>query len=160
MRVRTLYLIKDEPPGVIAKTLGVDRQIIYDLVSKRGWAKMREKVWAKADAQITADLEQVSHAIATESEELTFGTLQMLRESIDQRDAKSAQMASGAARNLVDIARRSRGQDQQIQGGSTGGNMNFFVLQGVPQADKPARDPVNVTPATAEPVQIDATKVS
>lgn len=124
-------------PKQISEVIGCDKQVIYDLSNRRGWSKLRAKAWSKADKEMTDclsnEIAQVSHEIATESEELTFGTLQMLRESIDNRNAKDAQAASGAARNLVDIARRSRGLDSNNQQSTaSNGSVNFFVLQELP----------------------------
>jgi len=151
-KARTLYLVRGMPPSAVAAELGVQPKAISDLASRRGWCKVRREVWQESDkasqAALSADVSRVMQGIALESEELTVGSLQLARESIEAKDAKSLSMSSSAIRNLVEVSRRIRGLDQQ-QTGLLGGNVNFFVLQGVPQADKPTREPVNVTPSVA-----------
>jgi len=157
IQARTLYLVGNLGPKEIAAKLGAPHKSIELLISRSGWSKMRNANWNKTGeeiaAKVEADIAQVSQRIAVESEELTIGSLQVLRNSIATGNAKDMQMASGAARNLVDIFRKCRGMDNKVetnQGSST--NVNMFVFA-TPAAAKTER---NVTP---NPVQIASSSV-
>ena len=133
IQARTLYLVHNLGPKEISQKLNANYKSVCDLIVTRGWAKLRNKNWQKAEAEILAivdkDVADVSQRLAIESEELTFGSLRVLRNSIATGNAKDMQMASGAARNLVDIARKCRNLDNKLDqptGSST--NLNMFVF--------------------------------
>ena len=151
IQARTLYLVGNLGPKDISAKLSCDYRSVTQLISNAGWAKLRNKNWLKAEAEVTSivekDIAEVSQRIAVESEELTVGSLRVLRESIAKGCAKDMQMASGAARNLVDIFRKCRGMDlkqDNNQGTSTNVNMFVFATPAAPKAEK------NVTPAAVQ----------
>lgn len=157
IQARTLYLVGNQGPKQIAASLGVPSKPVEQLISRAGWSKIRNANWQKSEAEVVAkvedDIAQVTQRIAVESEELTLGSLKVLRDSVARGCAKDMQMASGAARNLVDIFRKCRGMDNKVetnQGSST--NVNMFVFA-TPAAAKTER---NVTP---NPVQIASSSV-
>jgi hypothetical protein len=168
IRIRTLYLTGNLGPKEISDQLKCDYKSTRALISDAGWAKIRGKKWERAEAEITAvvekDMAEVTQRIAIESEELAMGSLVLLRQSLAPESpdvaalpiekklrfmserAKTAQAASGAARNLVDIARRCRNLDNkpaEQTGNST--NVNLFVFN-QPASTKAEK---NVTPSTA-----------
>jgi hypothetical protein len=154
IQARTLYLVGNLGPKEISKKLGVPFRSVELLVSRAGWSKLRNANWAKAEAAIVAkveaDVAEVTQRIAVESEELTVGSLRVLRASIDAGNAKDMQMASGAARNLVDIARKCRGLDNNRldqAAGNGSANVNLFFINH-PQHTKPE---LNVTPKAEKP---------
>ena len=157
IQARTLYLVHNLGPKEISERLGCNWKALTNLINHRGWAKLRNKNWIKAEAEVVAivenDVAETAQRIAIESEELTIGSLNVLRNSIATGNAKDMQAASGAARNLVDIARRCRNLDNKAAeptGSST--NVNMFVFA-TPAAAKTER---NVTP---NPVQIASSSV-
>lgn len=172
IRIRTLYLVGQLSPKEISDQLKTNRKATSNLICQSGWSKIRGKKWEKASAEIEAvveqEMSQISQRIAVESEELTVGSLKLLRDSLApgspefenlpiekklrfmSERAKTAQAASGAARNLVDIARRCRNLDNKVetnQGAST--NVNMFVFA-TPAAPKPLTEPKNVTPSAVQ----------
>ena len=172
VRIRTLYLVGQLSPREISNQLKTDYKATSNLICQSGWSKIRGKKWEKAEAEIEAvvaqEMSQISQRIAVESEELTVGSLKLLRESLApgspefeqlpiekklrlmSERAKTAQAASGAARNLVDIARRCRNLDNKANepiGTST--NVNMFVFA-TPAATKQEKELKNVTPSPAQ----------
>lgn len=160
--VRTRYLVHGDCPAAISKDYKIPLGPIHNLVSRRGWASMRAELWAKRTAETEAamksDVDRVMQTIAFDAEELSSASADMARTAVKSKDAKALSMTSSAMRNFVDIARRTRGLDQQ-QAGLIGGNVNFFVLQGIPQADRSIREAVNVTPSSSSTVQIEANAI-
>ena len=151
IQARTLYLVHNLGPKEISEKTGGNYNSICDLITTRGWAKLRNKNWQKAEAEIVAlvdkDVADVSQRLAVESEELTFGSLRVLRNSIATGNAKDMQAASGAARNLVDIARRCRNLDNKAnEPTGTSTNVNLFVFN-TPIQTKTEK---NVTPSPAQ----------
>ncbi len=165
LRIRTLYLSHNLGPKEISDQLKCDYRATRAIISTAGWAKLRGKRWEKAEAEVNnvveKDLAEVSQQIIVNSEELTHGSLELLRQSLapDSPEmaalplekrlkfmadrAKTAQMASGAARNLVDIARRCRGLDNKVeQSTGTITNVNLFMIKGTDRQEK------NVTPSS------------
>jgi DNA-binding CsgD family transcriptional regulator len=148
IEIRTLYLVHNLGATEIAKRLGCNLKATSNLITHAGWTKIRSKNWLKAEADVSAivenDVAQVSQQIAVESEELTLGSLNILRRSIAEGNAKDMQMASGAARNLVDIFRKCRGMDNKATeptGSSTNVNMFVFATPAVAKTER------NVTPS-------------
>jgi hypothetical protein len=150
IKARTLYLVHNKGPKEISEMLSCNWKALTNLINHRGWAKLRNKNWIKAEAEVVAivenDVAETAQRIAIESEELTIGSLNVLRNSIATGNAKDMQAASGAARNLVDIARRCRNLDNRVetnQGTSTNVNMFVFAAPATVKAEK------NITPSTA-----------
>jgi len=169
IKIRTLYLVGNLGPKEISDQLKCNYKAAKMLITNAGWAKIRGKKWEKAEAIVTdiveKDLAEVSQRIAVESEELTLGSLNLLRSSLSpgspefenlpiekklrtmESRAKIAQAASGAVRNLVGVSRTCRGMDNKATeptGSST--NVNLFVFA-TPAAAKTER---NVTPNSVQ----------
>jgi hypothetical protein len=166
IKIRTLYLVGNLGPKEISDQLGCNYKATKMLITNAGWAKIRGKKWEKAEATVTAivekDLAEVSQRIAVESEELTLGSLNLLRGSLApgspefeslpiekklrtmESRAKIAQAASGAVRNLIGVSRTCRGMDAKVEqqsGSSTNVNMFVFATPAATKAEK------NVTPS-------------
>ena len=169
VKIRTLYLVGQLSPKQISDQLKCNYKATRNLVAQSGGTKIRGKKWEKAAAEVAAvvenDMAEVTQRIAVESEELTVSSLNLLRQSLApgspefenlpiekklrfmSERAKTAQAASGAARNLVDIARRCRNVDNKVetnQGTSTNVNMFVFATPAATKAEK------NVTPTAVQ----------
>jgi hypothetical protein len=116
-RVRTCYLVRGLSPKDCEAETGVSAKVIYSLAHNRGWAAARRAAWGEADkaseAALSRDVNRVMQTIAADSEEITVGALQMARDALTDKDAKSLSMSSTAIRNLVEVARRIRALDQE-----------------------------------------------
>jgi hypothetical protein len=110
---------------------------------------------------MAAEIDEVSEAIATESEEIAMSGLKRSRESAESREkdaAKDFQAWTGGARNLVNIARACRGLDARNGNGDAAASItNIFAVGSLSFGAKPdaapahahASEPRNVTPQNA-----------
>lgn len=90
------------------------------------------------------ELAREQAAIGTMSADLALQALERTGRRLQDDDDKGAQMLSNAARNLVDISRRTRGLDRiSAAEQPTGLPLTLFLIQG----ERPARPEKNVTPA-------------
>ena len=142
LTIRSLYVVQGRAPAEIALALSLKPQQVRNLVTREGWTQLKSK---RADsrkqkgeqallARADADVQRVVEATAILSEDLSLRSLNLSSEFLDAKDAKSLQMASGAAMNFVKIARMSRGLDSR--GGNTPNGvvdsptLNLFVVRG------------------------------
>lgn len=142
MTVRALYVVQGLKPAQIGPMVHLSATQVQNLVRTSGWSKLRaeksaqkeSKAIALQDARADVDVQRVVDATAMLSEDLSLRSLNLCSELVDKKDAKGLQMASGAARNFVQIARMSRGLDARTNGNGGGGvnqlNVNLFVVQG------------------------------
>ena len=159
LTVRSLYVLQGRGPAEIGPMVNLTPQQVKNLVGREGWTRLREKklkarseaIEARMDERAKADVERVVEAVAVRSEELSIRSLDLSSEFLDAKDAKSLQMASGAAMNFVKIARMSRGLDQR-QGERNGSgdqlNVSVFLVRG---------ETVESAVKRAEPVEVVAT---
>ena len=104
---------------------------------------------ARADAQI----ERVVEATAILSEDLQLRSLNFCSELLNEKDAKGLQMASGAARNFVQISRLCRRLDTQPGGNFQNGSGPQTTLVFVGDMPRAARaEPKPVTEVSAQVV--------
>lgn len=145
LTVRSLYVLQGLKPAQIAPMCGLAPQQVANLARREGWTALRngkkeakeQKSIALQDARASEDVARVVEAVAIRSEELSVRTLdrcsEILKSGGEDSD-KKLQMASGAARNFVQIARMSRGLDARTNPNGNGGfnqlNVNLFVVQG------------------------------
>ncbi len=160
LTVRSLYVVQGVQVAQIANTLGLKPQQVRNLVVREGWTKLRDKkgprkqeLEAKLLARAQDDINRVVEATAILSEDLSLRSLNLCGEYLDAKDAKSLQMASGAARNLVQIARMSRGMDQRNGPQNSSGDavpQTLIFVGALERAVKP--EPRQVTEVSAVPV--------
>jgi hypothetical protein len=151
LKARSLYLIHGLPLAEIAQQTGLTSQSVKNLAFNEGWSKTRlkakEALVKRADARMNEEIDEVSDAIATESEEIAMSGLVRARESTQDRGefaAKDFQAWTGGARNLVNISRACRGQDaKKADGAGESASVSFFVIR-VEDAEPAAMR--NVTP--------------
>jgi hypothetical protein len=166
LSVRSFYLLQGLKPSQIAPMVGLSAQQVANLAIREGWSKERTKRKAekeskaleRQDARAGEEIERIHQAIAIRGEELSVKTLDhcadLLSESVI--DAKNLQMASGAARNFVQIARMSRGLDRTASGSQSqpqGNSVNLIFVGALERAtpkELKQADAVNVS-ATAIP---------
>ncbi len=138
LTVRSLYVVQGLQSAQIAKTLGLKPQQVRNLCVREGWSALRAKkgprkqqLEAKLLARAQDDQNRVVEATAILSEDLQLRSLNLCGEYLDAKDAKSLQMASGAARNFVQISTMLRNPAQRGaipgQSGGNGGATLIFV---------------------------------
>lgn len=149
--VRTQYLVNGVTGGALYKLFPElkPRQIIA-LLHRQGLTKERRKLELKSDeimrARARAAAAELSESIAAESEELCFSALNVTRDGLTiggLTGAKQAQAASGALRNLHQIAQaiRQPGLEQPAPDRS---QLNVFVLRSPEKAPEKQAEVVEV----------------
>ncbi len=163
LTVRSLYVVQGRNPKEIALALNLKPQQVRNLVVREGWTTLKAKrgesrskqTEAKLLARADADMERVVEATAILSEDLQLRSLNLCGEYLDAKDAKSLQMASGAARNFVQIARMSRGLDSRgpANAAQPQGAGATLIFVGALERTTPKAEPKQVTEiiATAIP---------
>lgn len=162
LTVRSLYVVQGLQSAQIAKTLGLKPQQVRNLCVREGWSALRAKkgprkqqLEAKLLARAQDDQNRVVEATAILSEDLQLRSLNLCGEYLDAKDAKSLQMASGAARNFVQISTMLRNPAQRGAIAAQGGNGTTLIFVGAlerttPKEVKPA-DAVEVSATPALP---------
>ncbi len=164
LTIRSLYVVQGRAPAEIALALSLKPQQVRNLVIREGWTQLKAK---RADsrkqkgeaallARAESDVQRVVEATAILSEDLSLRSLNYCSELLDSKDAKSLQMASGAARNFVQIARMSRGLDSRGPQNSPGNGAQAgatLIFVGALERTTPKAEPKQVTEiiATAIP---------
>jgi len=132
-QVRTLYLVEGHSPKTIENAgLGLTAQQISNLANREGWSRQRgiaaKKIEQTANARAEQAVLAVAEAIAVESEELCFRSLDVTRAGLLKgglEGAKQAQAASSTLKNLHSVAQAIRAP-QNAQAETTVLNMNMF----------------------------------
>ena len=131
--VRTLYLVNGLSPREIeAQGIGITARQVSNLAHSRGWkrnaAGASQKVSDAVDARAKQAVQEVAEALAAESEELCFSSLNLTREGLSKgglEGAKQAQAASSTLRNLAAVAKSMRETGSQPEG-TTVTNFSLF----------------------------------
>jgi hypothetical protein len=156
-KARNLYLLQQLPAQEIADACGLRRQQVYDLASNEGWTKKRKQMLLRAtessDARADRMTQEVQEALACDTEELSFGTVDKCKKTLlrDDRDAaRDLQAYSQSLKNFVGVARQTRGLDNAKDAGNTT-NVLFVSCpragDSVPVKAPSKAEPINVTPA-------------
>lgn len=150
LAVRSFYVLQGLKPSQIGPMVGLSAKQVYNLSRREGWStervanrsKISEKVKERQDARAADEIAFTHKAIAIRSEELSVKSLDHCAEILGRTmedgitpaiDSKSLQMATGAARNLVQIARMSRGLDarrSESAGNDGAPSVNVFLVRG------------------------------
>lgn len=148
LTVRSLYLVQGQGIAQIWPLVGLTYQQVKNMVAREGWSKERNapgKLKPESEksqveelqlAHAQAEVKRIHESIAIRTEELSVRTLDHCSEILDKRPAdmdKALQMASGAARNFVQIARMSRGLDarrSESAGNDGAPSVNVFLVRG------------------------------
>lgn len=156
--IRRLYIVAGQSPAQIAFALSLKPQQVRNLVSREGWLslksgkdKTRKKLLdEKVLAHAQADQNRVVEASAILAEDLQLSSLNLCAEYVSAKDPKSLQMASGAARNFVQISTMLRNPVKAgaaiAQGGGSTTNLIFVgtLERAQPKAEPKQADAVNV----------------
>ena len=158
LAVQTLYLVDGFSPKQISQSLTRPYNRVRALIARRGWAVQRR---AKADqsslaidAHSRAHIQRVVQAQAVLAESASVASLTRTKEAlalpINRDNANAVRAYAGSSRDLVNIARLSRGLDaaQQQQGG-TNLTLAMFLVKG-------ERELKNVAEATPAQVTLNA----
>ncbi len=135
--IRRLYIVAGHNPAQIAIALSLKPQQVRNLVAKEGWARLKagkadsrkQQINDKLLARAQEDQNRVVEASAILAEDLQLSSLNLCAEYVTAKDPKSLQMASGAARNFVQISTMLRNPAQRgaIPGPSGNGTTLIFV---------------------------------
>lgn len=162
--VRALYVVRGLSPAQIALAVNLTPEQVRNLISREKWTALRakgengrkSKIEAETLARADDDVKRTVEAVAILSEDLTLRSLNLCSEQLDAKDAKGLQMASGAARNFVQIARMSRGLDSRAQNspgnGANAGSATVIFVGELPRAEKRIEK-------QAEAVEVSATQL-
>lgn len=155
-QIRNFYLVLGLTHEEIAARTGLTRQIVSNYISRAKMPAIKRgneaKINQRADARVNAQLDEISEAIASQSEEIALGGLTRAREEIESRDefaSKNFQSWTGGVRNLAQVAKLVRGQSD----GPAAGNVSLSVF--LVRADRAERSEKPVAPA----VEVLATSV-
>ena len=140
LAIRSFYVVQGLGPAEIAPMVRMAPLQVRNLIAREKWAPLRaakqkvreSKMIQLQDARASEDVARIVEAVAIRSEELSVRSLDFCGELLDAKDAKGLQMASGAARNFVQISRLSRGLDRGDASGGAGGkpSVSVFVVTG------------------------------
>lgn len=133
--IRTQYLVNGLTGVALYKLfpeLTADQ--IANMLSREGWRGERKQLSKESEslihARAKAAANEISEALASESEELCFKALTVTRDGLNVgglNGAKQAQAASGALRNLHQIAQSIRQPGMEQPAGAS--SLNIFVMR-------------------------------
>ncbi len=150
LQVRSMYVQNGHAPSTIANALSLDLRKVTNLIYREGWTDDRGAVVRKAEkvsvARTQAAVNEVVEAVAQRTEELSVRTLDLCDEVLTKKDAKSLQMASGAAMNFVKMARLCRELDKPAEQSGSDRHVNIFVMR----CDSPVTSERNVSEVTTQ----------
>jgi len=151
LSVRSLYVVHGMQPSQIALAVNLSCQQVRNLISREKWTALKLQRQASREnrtereqlARADVDCKRVVEATAILSEDLSLRSLNLCSEYLDTKDAKSLQMASGAARNFVQIARMSRGLDRPAAGSGSqpAGSTTNLIFVGTLERSAPKAEP-------------------
>lgn len=154
IKARNLYVLQSLPAKEVAAACGITEQQVYKLVQRHKWAELRRQSMAKLSAPLQAreleQIESISVAAASLSDEGLLGSLKRANEATESRSeyaSKDAQAFASAARSLMQVGRTLRGMDgANTKGGSEASatHINLYVGR-----FGPAVSEKNVTPGKA-----------
>lgn len=140
VQIRNLYMVDGMSPAQIGQRVGVKPGVVSGLVRHNGWSVSRKKMESNFSTEtlVRAEekLDEVSRAIANQSEEIALLGLQRARDAAIEHGeyaAKDFQSWTGGIRNLVTVSRACRGLEA-AGGGAVNPSVNFFAVRG----EKPA----------------------
>lgn len=135
-KARNMYLTQGLDWKTISAAVGVPPNRLMQLANREGWtAKKREliaRLNARTDARSAAQLDEVSEAIASESEEIALSGLQRARDSLGSGSefaARDFQSYTGGVRNLVQVARAIREPMGAQIGANGAAGLSVFILR-------------------------------
>jgi hypothetical protein len=154
-KARALYIGKGLSITDVADKLKIPSGTVGRWCTKGGWTVEREKRAEKLEQVALARADDSNAAfmqsVATQTEDLTEDSFQIARNAIDDGDAKSLQMASGAIRNFVDVYRTATGMNEKNAGASVNIGQ-FFVNVSPPPAHVDVVETPLQLPAPSVPV--------
>lgn len=155
-QIRNFYLVLGLTYEEIAKRTGLTSGIVGNYISRAKLPAVKreneKRINERQDARTEAQLDEISEAIASQSEEIALGGLTRAREEIESRDefaSKNFQSWTGGVRNLAQVAKLIRGQSDGQPAGAV--NLAVFLVR----ADRAERSEKPVAPA----VEVLATSV-
>jgi hypothetical protein len=160
LAVQTLYLVDGFTPKQISQSLTRDYQAVRRLIWSRGWTAQRrnksELARASTNAHSHAHIERVVKAQAVLAESASVAGLKRAMESAQsgsETSARDFRAWAGGARDLVNVARLSRGLDAaQQQQNNTSLTLAMFLVKGERELKNVAEStPVDVS---ATPLQV------
>lgn len=156
-KVCVLYTVRGMSPAAIAVELKgeLTRDQIASMAIREGWTAKQKvlirRTKEEVDARTRAATDEITNAIASECEDLTFSALTRTRQSLEsghENAARDFRSYAGGLRDLVTIARTCRGLDLRNDGADTRGatTLNVFVGRFGPSASAATPEVKNVTP--------------
>lgn len=150
-KARNLYMVQGLDWKCISEQVGVSVLRLQQLASREGWTAHRKqlqaKMLARTEQRIAAQLDEVSEAIASESEEIALSGLQNARESLarcDKMAAKDFQAYTSGVRNMAQVARLMREPQGSTLATTSAPSVNLFFFGGNVASKADAK---NVTPS-------------
>lgn len=135
-KARVLYLHKGFDYKTIATETGLDVRTLQNLASREGWTKRRAENQLAVDRAVDMRLDStqtdLGTALADESDEIAYKLIGRTREAAESKDkfaARDAQSWSGAARNLVQVARAIREPMSAQIGANGAAGLSVFILR-------------------------------
>ena len=135
VRIRNLYLVQCLPYAEIARRVDCPLSTVTRFIERQKLPAIRKENEAKAaarhDAQVRESVDEISEAIASQSEEIALSGLERAREATEDRGefaAKDFQSWSGGVSNLVKTARAIRGMDRP--GATESINVSLYLCRG------------------------------
>ncbi len=123
LTIRSMYVLQGLQPAQIAPLIHLTPLQVANMVRREGWSKLRgekreqkeSSAIARQDARAGEEISRIHEAAAIRGEECMVKTLDHCANlvSAEAIDEKALQMASGAARNFVQVARMLRGMDSR-----------------------------------------------
>jgi hypothetical protein len=152
LKVRNLYLVQNLSYNEIAAQTGLSYNTVNSFVRRTRLADARKQIEAQSlkrhDARTHAFVDATAEAIAAQSEEIALGGLNRARDSVvsgSEYAAKDFQAWTGGVRNLVQVSRIARGEDNSNGSGSTSLTVNAYVVRC--EAAQPKPEPKQVEQA-------------
>ncbi len=155
LKAYNLYVIQQLGAQPVADACGLTLMQVRSLANREAWGTARlrskERIVSRARAAQDAQLDEISSAAASMSDEGLLGALKRTVEATEATHefaAKDAQAFSGAARNLMQIGRTIRGLDREQPGARGDGmSVNLFFLPAPVKAEQVAQPATEISAA-------------
>lgn len=153
-KIRALYLVRGHSPKEIAPQVNLTTRQVSNWLNRAGLTKSKRMMLERNKADLEALQQEASaratEALASEVEDIVWEGVEMVRESVRERDAKAFALSSQGVRNMNSVARDCRRPISPEQ--SAPRSLNLFFLSGGAPPKLVTEMPIPANPAALQPI--------
>jgi len=143
LKAQRMYLVEDMPPREIAVELGVEKEQLYTLFKRKGWAARKRKQVQEID-NLAEDTQASIISEDTEfRESLKIRAQMMVEQGLDiaesQSDARNFASAAAGTKNFMELYEKAAGMGGNVTQNVQNNTLNIMYVK--PESDsKPSED--------------------